>query len=546
MKIEEGKLKKALLAGNYVTEEDIKAGEEQAKKNKIPLIDYLKREGIINDNIIGQAIAESFGVPFADLSNFRPSRELLKRIPAEVAKKYRVVLYEESEKEIAIATDKPDSQELRAKLKPKDGKKLKVMYSFPEDIDRMLSFYKKSLETRFAKIVEDDERVAPEVIEEIVRDALEFRASDIHFEPEKDEVVIRFRVDGVLSEAGRFKKEYYENIVNRIKVMSQLRTDEHFEMQDGAIRFEVDDKEVDMRISIAPVLDGEKITIRLLAQYVKNLVLTELGLSDEDREIILKAAEKPFGMVVIVGPTGSGKTTTLYALLKEVNDPGINVTTIEDPVEYKIAGTNQIQVNEEKNITFAKGLRSIMRQDPDIILVGEIRDRDTAEIAVNAALTGHLLFSTFHANDAATAIPRLLEMGVEPFLLASTLEVIVAQRLVRKICPNCRAGKQMTSAEIEKLYPGFGKYFSKGKNMVYESRGCSACNNTGYVGRTALFEFVEVTREMEDLVLKHPSTNEIWNLAKKQGAHTMLEDGIRKIKSGITTLSEVRRVVSVD
>jgi type II secretory ATPase GspE/PulE/Tfp pilus assembly ATPase PilB-like protein len=431
-------------------------------------------------------------------------------------------------------------------LKPKGDYKMRITYSFPADVDSALSHYKKSLETRFAKILEKEEKVAPEVIEEIVRDALEFRASDIHFEPQKEDVIIRFRVDGVLSEAGHFKKEYYENIINRIKVMSQLRTDEHFATQDGAIRFELDGKEVDMRISIAPTLDGEKITIRLLAQYVKNLALTELGLREADHKKILSAAKKPFGMILTVGPTGSGKTTTLYALLKEINEPGINVTTIEDPVEYKIIGTNQIQVNEEKNITFAKGLKSIMRQDPDIILVGEIRDHDTAEIAVNAAPTGHLLFSTFHANDAATAIPRLLEMEVEPFLLASTLEVIIAQRLARKICKNCRAGQDMTGVEIEKAYPGLGAHFSKGKNTVYESKGCSACNNTGYVGRVALFEFIEVTKEMQDLVLKNPSTNEIWELAKKQGAHTLLEDGVEKVKEGITTLSEVKRVVATD
>ena len=375
-------------------------------------------------------------------------------------------------------------------------------------------------------------RVAPEIIDEIVADALAFKASDIHFEPQEKEVVVRFRVDGVLHEAGRFAKEVYENILNRIKVQAHMRIDEHFSAQDGAIRFVKEKGTVDMRVSVIPTLDGEKVAIRLLAEYVKGFTFADLGVSEKDQAAFLRAAKKPFGMILVTGPTGSGKTTTLYALLKMLNDPTVNITTIEDPVEYKILGVNSIQVNPQTNLTFAKGLRSIVRQDPDIVLVGEIRDLETAEIAVNAALTGRLLFSTFHANDAATSIPRLLDMGVEPFLMASTLELVIAQRLVRKICDQCRVS--FTSNDK--------RFFPKTSSTLYQGKGCKNCGNTGYKGRTAIFEFIEIDDALEDLILKHPSSKEIWELAQKNGAHSLFEDGLEKVKNGITTIDELLRV----
>jgi type II secretory ATPase GspE/PulE/Tfp pilus assembly ATPase PilB-like protein len=258
----------------------------------------------------------------------------------------------------------------------------------------------------------------------------------------------------------------------------------------------------------------------------------------------MDASRKPFGMVLAVGPTGSGKSTTLYALLKTFNRNEVNLTTIEDPVEYKISGANQIQVNTQTDLTFAKGLRSIVRQDPDIILVGEIRDRETAEIAVNAALTGHLLFSTFHSNDAATGIPRLMDMGIEPFLLSSTLQLIAAQRLVRKVCENCRFSVPTTIIDLEKVLPDAKKYFSESKMTLYRGKGCKACGNKGYQGRTAIYEFIRNTPELQDLILKNPSSQEIWAVARKQGSKSLFEDGIEKVKKGVTTLEELLRVAS--
>ncbi len=526
-------LKEILLKGNYVSPEDIKKAETWAKANKSTIEEYLLTQGIITKDILGQAWSEFYKVPYADLNTKTPSREQVLKIPESLATANRFVLFSENDTDAVIATDNPaKAGQILLQLNPIfPNKKISLAYSVSEDIDANFIHYRKPLETRFSEIVAGQTKVAPEIIDEIVADALAFKASDIHFEPQEKEVVVRFRVDGVLHEAGRFSKLVYENILNRIKVQAHLRIDEHFSAQDGAIRFVKGKNSVDMRVSVIPVLDGEKITIRLLAEYVKGFTFSDLGVSEKDQATFLTAAKKPFGMILVTGPTGSGKTTTLYALLKILNDPTVNITTIEDPVEYKILGVNSIQVNPQTNLTFAKGLRSIVRQDPDIILVGEIRDLETAEIAVNAALTGHLLFSTFHANDAATAIPRLLDMGIEPFLMASTLELVIAQRLLRKICDQCRVS-----------YTSDDKRFFPKASTLYKGKGCKNCGNTGYKGRTAIFELIEIDDSLEDLILKHPSSREIWELAQKNGAHSLFEDGLEKVKNGITTLEELMRV----
>jgi type IV pilus assembly protein PilB len=297
-------------------------------------------------------------------------------------------------------------------------------------------------------------------------------------------------------------------------------------------------------VSLIPTVEGEKVVMRVLGSYVAGLSFTDVGFGDTHREVIERAIARPFGMILTVGPTGSGKTTTLYSLLKLLNKPDVNITTIEDPVEYKMAGANQIQVRANGNMTFAKGLRAIVRQDPDIILVGEIRDQETAEISVNAALTGHLLLSSFHSNDAATAIPRLVDMGIEPFLLASTLEVVVAQRLVRRICSHCRYSLPVNEA-IKAVHVPDMKWlhYFKSDDMVYAGKGCNVCAGSGYYGRVALFEIIEVTPEMQELMLHSPTTSQIETLARRQGSLPMFNDGVEKVKLGETTLSEVVRVV---
>jgi type II secretory ATPase GspE/PulE/Tfp pilus assembly ATPase PilB-like protein len=543
MQIKNQDLAQILTSGSYLEAGMIKEALQKVEAEKASLFDYLIENNLLTNDLIGQAIAESYKLPYADLNTNTPSKEQILKIPELIAKKYRLVLYADTKTGIIITSDQAETEKLVEKLGALfPGKKISVAFSLTRDIDTCLNAYQKTLETRFSKIIAQQERVAPEIIEEILIDAINFKASDIHFEPQDKEIVIRFRVDGVLQEAGRIPKEYYENIVNRLKIQARLRIDDHFSAQDGAIRFKLENHQIDARLSLVPTLDGETIVLRLLADYMRGFALSDLGLSPKNQAALEKSAKKPFGMILVTGPTGSGKTTTLYAILKSINNPQINITTIEDPVEFKILGINQIQVNPQTNLTFAKGLRSIVRQDPDIILVGEIRDQETAEISVNAALTGHLLLSTFHANDAATSIPRLIDMGVEPFLLSSTLELIIAQRLVRTICESCRHSKTVPTSSLQKILPGAEKYFPEKEITLYEGQGCPICSGTGYKGRLGIFEFIKVTPNLQALILKNPSSQEIWELAQRSGATSLFEDGLDKVKSGHTTLEELLRV----
>lgn len=544
MKIDDQKIIEILLSEDYISPEDAESAKK-ALKEGVSVSNFFLSEGIVTEELLGQAIAEFFKVAYANPKAATATEEQIKTIPEAIAKKYRTVTFKSTPEELVLATDNP-TQKAITQIAHKFFKKKKftVAYALPEYIDSVFTHYRKNLSVRFENIINEKSQVASEIIDEIFADAVTNQASDIHFEPREKETVIRFRVDGVLQEAGRIPKVHYENILNRIKVQALLRIDEHFSPQDGAIRYKKGGLTLDMRVAIVPTLEGEKITIRLLSQYIQSFSLDHLGLTEKNQEILERAAKKPFGMILVTGPTGAGKTTTLYAVLKILNKPEVNITTIEDPVEYRITGANQIQVNEQTDLTFAKGLRSIVRQDPDIILVGEVRDIETAEISVNAALTGHLLLSTFHANDAATAIPRLLDMGVEPFLLASTLEVVLAQRLVRQICENCRYSYETKTKELSGNLPNPENYFSEKEITLYKGKGCDNCGGSGYKGRKAIFEFIEITPEMEELVLHNPSTQQIWELARKQGSRTLFEDGMEKVKNGITTIEEVLRVSS--
>lgn len=535
-------LKAALLAGSYISAADSDAAEAAARDGN-GYVDYLIRAELLSKSLLGQALAEGYKLPFIDLGAHPPGKEQLELIPEAEARVARVVA-QVADKSVMLISDNPEAVDTNAFATYFPSKKITLAYTLPDYIEASLSLYERPLATRFSQIIASSQRVAPEIVDEIVKDAISFRASDIHFEPQIDKVAVRFRVDGALREAGELPKEYYDNVLNRIKVESGMRIDEHFAAQDGAIQRHGEGYTTDLRVSLVPTVHGEKVVMRVLSSYVQNFNLADIGMDDAHRKMVEAYAAKPFGMILTTGPTGSGKTTTLYALLKLLNRSDVNVTTIEDPVEYKMAGINQIQVREQSNMTFAKGLRAVVRQDPDIILVGEIRDRETADISVNAALTGHLLLSTFHANDAATAIPRLVEMGIEPFLLASTLEIVIAQRLVRKICTNCRHSIPVAEALQGVKAPGvdLAKHFNK-TDTVYVGKGCNVCSNSGYKGRIALFQFIEVSQEMQELILKSPSTPEIEALARSQGSLPMFEDGLQKVRRGMTTLSEVVRVV---
>jgi type IV pilus assembly protein PilB len=537
------KVKATLLKENYISEEDSAAAEKLAHTSE-DYIEFLVRQELLTYPLLGQAIAERYKLPFVDFSNHPAQKDLVTSVPEETAKNMRIVVVQRSEDNVTIATDAPE------KIDPPTIKalfpdiKIRLAYTLPYSVDASFELFAQPLATRFSKIIEQSNRVAPEIVDEIIKDALSYRASDIHFEPREQSVQVRFRVDGTLRAAGEIPKEYYENVLNRIKVESGMRIDEHNSAQDGAMKREGEGQAVNLRVSLIPTVEGEKVVMRVLGSYVQSFTFADIGLDDQHREIIERSIHKPFGMILTVGPTGSGKTTTLYALLKSLNKPDVNITTIEDPVEYKMAGTNQIQVNEAGNTTFAKGLRAIVRQDPNVILVGEIRDQETAEISVNAALTGHLLLSTFHANDAATAMPRLVDMGIEPFLLASTLEIIIAQRLVRQICNSCRYS--VPAHEVLARLPrkiDLTRYFKPSDNL-YAGKGCNVCNGSGYNGRSALFEIIEVTPEIQNLMLHSPSTQEIEALARAQGNKSMFDDGIDKVRQGTTTIDEVLRIVS--
>ena len=400
-------------------------------------------------------------------------------------------------------------------------------------------------ETQVERVSVGDESVV-ELLDRIVWEALKSKASDVHIEPREKDVVVRYRVDGMLREVLTIDKNMEQGLVFRIKVAAKLLTDQHFAPQDGRIRFIFEDKKLDTRISILPTSKGEKTVIRLLTQEGKSFALEDLGLKDRQLEIMQKAYIKPYGMILATGPTGSGKTTTLYSILKIINTREKNITTIEDPVEYDIEGVNHVQINVKANLTFANGLRSILRQDPDIVMVGEIRDSETAKIAINSAMTGHLVLSTLHTNDAITTIPRLFDMGVEAFLVASTLNVVVAQRLARKLCEKCRQTFRLTDADynkIKSIRPDIAKLIKIGETYYKENK-CEECN-TGYKGRIGIYEILEVTEAIREIIARVSNADEIFNAARKEGMELMIEDGVKKVAAGVTSLSELIRITAL-
>lgn len=384
-----------------------------------------------------------------------------------------------------------------------------------------------------------------DLVDLVIDHAYNSRASDIHIDPEEKFVRLRLRIDGVLHDTYTLPKEIHSEVITRIKVLSGLRTDEHQAAQDGRFRPIIKDVgPIDIRVSITPTYYGENAVLRLLAEKTEIFSLDTLGFTEKDKEKITRAIRKPYGMILATGPTGCGKTTTLYTVLKILNTREVSIITIEDPIEYAIEGINQIQVNSRTGLAFATGLRSILRQDPNIIMVGEIRDEETAAIAVNAALTGHLLFSTLHTNDAATTLPRLLDMKIEPYLIASTVNIAIGQRLVRKICPECKVEKTLTQAELKSFAGLLPSELLNVKAMkFYQGQGCEKCSSSGYRGRIGIHEVMEVGDEIREAILRKASASEIRKIAVGKGMTTMIDDGIQKALAGTTTIQEVLRVI---
>ena len=557
MGITSNKLRQLVVEPGYIAKPDFESALKKAKEEKKDLSHVLVDNELIKDEELGRLIAEEMGFLFINLKKENIAEEVLKIIPELVAKNQQVIVFDKTREGLKVAMADPKNYEMIKWLEKKTGEKIEVYFATYSDVRDALKFYKKGIKKEFSDIIEEElgktkkqdlkTKDVPiiKILDTLIEYAYENGASDVHIEPLEEKTQIRFRIDGVLHNVVSLPQNIHDLLVSRIKVLSKLRTDEHFAAQDGKFVVKQDKDRFDVRVSIVPVTEGENVVMRLLSEKARRFTLEDLGFGDKDLEKIKDAIKKPYGMILSTGPTGCGKTTTLYAILKLLNKPKVNICTIEDPVEYDIEGVSQIQVNSKTELTFAKGLRSIVRQDPDIIMVGEIRDEETAGIAVNSAMTGHLVLSTMHANTAATNTVRLIDMGIEPFLTASSINVIIGQRLVRKICAKCRESREIKRDKLEKL--GFSeelvnKFFKKGdKIRIYYGKGCKGCANTGYSGRTGIFELLEIEDNIKEMIMAKINSDKIEDQAVKNGMKTMVEDGIEKVLSGVTTIEEIIR-----
>lgn len=529
----------------------------ESEQQNILLEDILLKVDLISDENLGKTISDLLSLPLVRLGEISIPKDVLELIPEVVAKKQKIIAFRKDKNGLSIAMSDPGNMQIKDFIEKKVGIPVIVYFATKQDINNALFLYSKDLAATFDEIIEENVKAARskegkqvdppiiKIVDAILRFAYQNKASDIHIEPLKQKTLIRFRIDGILHDILSLPQELHRAVVIRVKVLSNLRTDEHSVAQDGKLQFSLEDEEVDVRVSVVPITGGEKIVMRLLSERSRQFSLTDLGLCPYDLIKVKKAYNKPYGMILATGPTGSGKTTTVYAILKLLNKRDVNIMTIEDPVEYDMEGVNQIQVNEKTNLTFAAGLRSIVRQDPDIILVGEIRDYETADIAINSAMTGHIVLSTVHTNDAATAIPRLLDMKVEPFLMASTINVIIAQRLVRKIHTRCRVSEETKITELTKYADEslIKKIFGSERSIrIYRGKGCQLDHDIGYEGRVGIFEVLEINDAIRKKILQREDASVIRKEAIKNGMTTMIEDGLKKVKEGITTIEEVLRV----
>ncbi len=561
MKLSSAQLYDLLVRPGYINADDFKRAEKKSREKKRDLAIVLIEEGLIKDEQLGQLIAQKLGWPFINLRTEKIDENILTAVPEVVARAKGIIAFGRDKEAVKIGMTNPSDLVMRHILEKRFFEPVKVFYITRRDWQEALGHYKVGVKQELDRLAKqfvkkgvpqkDRDSLVVKFVDTILTYAHYNKASDVHIEPLVDEAVIRFRIDGVLHTIFKIKKELYFLLIARIKILAKMRIDEHQAAQDGKFQFKVRDEKVDIRVSIVPVTGGENAVLRLLSAKVRQISLEDLGFSERDLSRVKEAIKYPHGMILVTGPTGSGKTTTIYEILKVLNRETVHIATIEDPVEYDIPGVSQIQVNSKTNLTFADGLRAIVRQDPDIIMVGEIRDRETAEIAVNSAMTGHLVLSTLHANDAATTLPRLLDMGIEPFLIATTVNVIIAQRLVRKVCQKCLVSYSLSAEEkaiIENDPSLKAALASRGKTdlnklILYRGAGCKICAGTGYRGRIGIFEILQMDEKIKNLVISRASSQEILTQVKANGMTTMLENGIDKVLAGITTLAEVIRVV---
>jgi len=567
---------------------DLKEAFNEAQKSSKKLGDILLQKKLMAEVDLRKIYAYMLGIPFVDLTKEIVPQEVLQIIPEPIAKKYKIIAFEKNGRDLKIAMLNPEDIQTVDFIRKKTGLRIITCLASENSIDNILKYYEKSLKAEFGEIIDkslteikgdeseaelgmekDLEKMAQglpiiKVVDTLIKHAILQSASDIHIEPEEKKVQVRYRIDGILHDAMVLPKQTQAGIVARIKVLSNLKLDEHRIPQDGRFKIEKDDLKISFRVSVLPIFDGEKIVMRILNESSKGLTLEQMGLTGRGLETIHRHIKKPNGMILVTGPTGSGKTTTLYTIMDILNTPEVNISTIEDPIEYRMPRINQTQVYPKIGLTFSTGLRALLRQDPDIIMVGEIRDNETMEMAIHSAMTGHLVLSTLHTNSAAGTLPRLIDMGAEPFLLSSTINVIMAQRLVRRLCPECRKEYFLSQDELKNLKDNYDtdrilgviqenraekaeKNEKSGddewkKIKFFKAVGCEQCGNEGYHGRLGIYEVLEVDDEMERMISQKASREEIENKAKEKGMLTMVEDGFIKAAQGATSLEELLRV----
>jgi len=579
MKVEPQQLKAFLLDAKLVTEEQFEEAQKNAKDSNQKIGDVLVSQGKISQEELIKLEAYILGIPFVDLEKEIILPDILKIIPEPIARSHNIVAFRKKANNLEVAMLDPEDLRTIEFIKKTIPLKILPRLTTPESIKNVLRQYQKTLEAEFGDIIkkevgeiklvkeeaveekEELRKIAEElpvvrIVDTLLKHAILERASDIHIEPTEKEVMVRYRIDGILHDAMTLPRQAASGIVARVKVLSNLKLDEHRLPQDGRFKVESEDYKYSIRVSILPVFDGEKIVMRLLSETAKAFTLEQLGLRSEALESIQDNLRKPVGMILVTGPTGCGKTTTLYSMMEILNNPGVNISTVEDPIEYRIPRINQTQVTPKIGLTFASGLRSLVRQDPDILMVGEIRDNETAGLAINAALTGHLVLSTLHTNSAAGSIPRLIDMKAEPFLLSSTLNLVLAQRLIRRLCEEKEKYK-LKEAEIKNLkkYCNLEKILKilREEKLIkpreslkdvefYRPKPSKDCPE-GYQGRIGIYEVLPITETIKELIVKEATSDQIQIQAQKEGMRLMVEDGFIKAIQGITSIEEVLRVI---
>jgi type IV pilus assembly protein PilB len=554
MKTARKRLGEVLIEAELITNDQLEAALELQKQKKLPLGELMISLGYITEAQLYKTLEYLLRIPYVELVATTIDPEAVQMVPEQLALKYMVIPIKKEGNELTVVMRDPLNYQSVDELHALTGMDIKECIAPEAEIKNAIDRYygsegaQKAVEelnkeytlselSGLAELSDGEVSNAPVVrlVNSIISNAIKSRASDIHIEPSEDVMHVRFRIDGELQEAMHSSMATHSAVITRIKIIGGMDIAEKRLPQDGRVEFKVDDLSVDLRLSILPTVYGEKVVIRILGQQGVVLTKAGLGFTEDNLQLIDKIIKSPNGIILVSGPTGSGKTTTLYTVLMELNKPTVNVITVEDPVEYKLKGINQVQVNTKAGLTFASGLRSILRQDPDIIMIGEIRDSETAQIAVRASITGHLVLSTIHTNDSASSVARLVDMGIEPYLVASSLIGVVSQRLVRKICPRCKSAYRPDHAEMMLLKMNEPR-------ELYRGTGCPACNFTGYFIRTSVHEVLVVNRDIRDLIERRASTDALRNAATRGGTKTLRESCTKLVLEGITTTSELSRI----